>query len=250
MEFAGDRVPPAIGVRARVEGSVAVVDRRGAALARRARLGEPPSRAAGRVGGAGLLPVDAPEPGGDVRVVGCRRRLEILDCQDGVDVRAPGTRAGGGVCDVEGVHVLARSAGIVVGRVACEVEDLRAGAGGSLRPRHGRRRRDAVVHERRSGRRAGAGALPGEVHNRAAGRRVVVRVGDVGCSVGRVDRDLEEVQQGAVAASGQVAVQSADADRAGMDDVVAGLELAPGRPAIDRLRHVDVPRVLGVVVVP
>src|SRR5581483_11846173 len=85
------------------------------------------------------------------------------------------------------------------------------------------------------------------VHDRATGRRVVVRIGDVGGAVGRVDRDLEEVRQGAVAVAVQVAVEAVQADLALVDVVVARLERGPRRAAIRRLRHVRVPDVVRVV---
>src|SRR5438034_921480 len=71
----------------------------------------------------------------------------------------------------------------------------------------------------------------------------------VGGAVRRVDRDLEEVEQRAVAAV-QVAVQPADADRPRVDHVVTRFGHVPGGTAVACLREVDVPLVVRVVVVP
>ena len=77
---------------------------------------------------------------------------------------------------------------------------------------------------------------------------MVVRIGDIGRAVRRVDRDLEEVEQRAVARRcAQVAAKTVDADGACVDRVIARFEDAPGRSPIDGLRHVDVPLVVRVV---
>src|SRR5207247_1147819 len=97
------------------------------------RLREPPGGSTGRVGGAGLLPVHGPEPRQDVRVVRRGRRLQVLQGQRRIDVRAAGDGCEGRALDVEVVHVLPRATRVVVRCVVDEVEDLRAGACGSLR---------------------------------------------------------------------------------------------------------------------
>src|SRR5207249_7941515 len=111
---------------------------------------------------------------------------------------------------------------VVVRGVAYEVHDLRAWASAPLRRRRRRRWGLAVVRQRAPRRGAGTGALAREVEHRAARRGVVVRVGDVRRAVRRVDRDLEEVEEGAVSRGcAEVAAEAVDADRARVNDVVA-----------------------------
>ena len=77
---------------------------------------------------------------------------------------------------------------------------------------------------------------------------MVIRVGDVRRTVGRIDRHLEEVEERAISGGGaQIAAKTVDADRARVDDVVARLEHAPRGATVDGLRHIDVPLVVDVV---
>ena len=89
-EVAGRGVPAAVGVRPRVEGPVAEGRQHLVPGDRRRRLCEPPPTATRRVGGAGLLPVHAPEAREDVRILRRRGRLKVLDRERDVDVRAAG----------------------------------------------------------------------------------------------------------------------------------------------------------------
>ena len=77
---------------------------------------------------------------------------------------------------------------------------------------------------------------------------MVVGVDDVRCAVRGVDRDLEEVEERPISGRvAQLATEAVDADRPAVDNVVARLEHAPGRPAVDGLRHIRVPLVVDVV---
>ena len=248
VEGAADGVATAVRVRAHVERPVAELRDGPPAGTRGGCLREPPRAPSGGVGAAGLLPVDGPQPRQDVRVVCRGRRFEVLGGERHIDVGAARGGSEERVLDVEVVHVLSRAPWVVVRGVVHEVHDLRAGARAPLWRSDRRRWRNTVVHERRSGRCARTGALPREVQDRAPRSRVVVRVGDVRRAVGRVNRDLEEVEQRAITGRGaQIATQTVDADRARVDGVIARLEHAPRRAAVDRLSHVDVPHVVGIV---
>src|SRR6185312_10800273 len=101
------------------------------------------------------------------------------------------------------------TAWIVVRGIAREVGHLRARAGAARRRRGWWRRRFAIVAQRLAGGGANAGALACEVDRGRARGGVVVGVGDVRRAVGRINRDLEEVEQRAVACgSAQVAIQA------------------------------------------